>query len=964
MWSVVNYIDESNSLNNYAVSSDGIATALKDSASALMEGGNNLEQATALVAAANRVVQDPNSVGSALRTISLRLRGTSVEILEEMGEETDGVVESTSKLQEKLKALTGVDILTDAGAYKDTYTILKEIGEVWQNLDTMDQAAALELIAGKNRANTLAAILNNMKDLEGAYESAMDAEGSAMRENEAYLDSIQGRVDLFTNALQTLWMNLLKSDMIKGIVDAGTLLIQLLDTGHGKIMAIIGALMVYAKIHNKTKFSDMFKGTVEVLTKVVSGTKEVTVATVAEALAAKKVSAERVRELLVKSGLAGIDGQLTNGKIKVAAATLTEALRAKELTAAQYLAAMSSMGLKTALKGLWNVLKANPIMLAATAVTVLALAFDQFHTTAQEAADTAREAFDEIQNVVEATKSTIQSLESELSTIQDKIDELDGKKLSFAEDQELKKLKKQRAELEHSLKVQQQLLELQRNSSSKQAIASMKAYTKATSEGAKETQDTAKTWGTIGGIVLGIAGALLAIPSGGTSLGMTVAAVGAGGVAGGFAGNKVGEAIGSGIAANEGTYDSWYETYTKALDAARKDEQKALENYQKDSSNIDKLDKWQDAQQRTSEIESEMYEHLSQMQQYYNDLEYGTSNEIDKELDAWYNFMDKLSISEGASGAEVTALDRIFGENASEEIQLIKEQILDSVAAGDDFDFDSAINGSQALKNTLQYVGLTAEDVKNYFTQIGEASKIATNNITPVKTYSVLLEDAENYNEILSQTSEIVSNNTKVTQEYKDSLLELGISSDELNECFDENNKLVVKDAKALNELVKSAKKNTAQNIRLAKSQAKLEYYELYKEIKRLTNGQRVNDQATLDQINSLYAQMTAVQKTIAKYSLLEATLLGSANAYTKLAEAQEMDEISDYGTKAEELVNVLAEAFNTSKLGTEAAQVAIAGLIPDEVFAEADTLDDKMQKIYEYFTGGKVSKLFTIEFD
>lgn len=49
--------------NNFAVSSDGIATALQDSASALMEGGNSLEQAVALVASANRVVQDPNSVG-------------------------------------------------------------------------------------------------------------------------------------------------------------------------------------------------------------------------------------------------------------------------------------------------------------------------------------------------------------------------------------------------------------------------------------------------------------------------------------------------------------------------------------------------------------------------------------------------------------------------------------------------------------------------------------------------------------------------------------------------------------------------------------------------------------------------------------------------------------------------------------------------------------------------------------
>ena len=49
--------------NNYAVSSDGIATALQDSASALMAAGNNLEQSVALVAAANKVVQDPNSVG-------------------------------------------------------------------------------------------------------------------------------------------------------------------------------------------------------------------------------------------------------------------------------------------------------------------------------------------------------------------------------------------------------------------------------------------------------------------------------------------------------------------------------------------------------------------------------------------------------------------------------------------------------------------------------------------------------------------------------------------------------------------------------------------------------------------------------------------------------------------------------------------------------------------------------------
>ena len=135
--------------NNFAISSDGIATALQDSASALMAANNSYEEAVALIAAANRVVQDPNSVGAALRTISLRLRGTSVKDLEEAGEDTTGAITSKSKLRSQIKNLSGVDILTDAGAYKSTYQILLEISHVWEKMNDMDQAALLEILAGR-----------------------------------------------------------------------------------------------------------------------------------------------------------------------------------------------------------------------------------------------------------------------------------------------------------------------------------------------------------------------------------------------------------------------------------------------------------------------------------------------------------------------------------------------------------------------------------------------------------------------------------------------------------------------------------------------------------------------------------------------------------------------------------------------------------------------------------------------
>ena len=171
-------VDKFNQVGNeFAVSSSGIATALQNSASALMTANNDLDQSIALVAAANRVVQDESEVGSALRTISLRLRGTKVSVLQEMGEDADGAVESVSKLQAQLKALTEVNILTDSGAYKSTYEILLEISRVWDSLTDSNRAATLELIAGKNRSNVAAAILENTKDLEEAYESSINSAG-------------------------------------------------------------------------------------------------------------------------------------------------------------------------------------------------------------------------------------------------------------------------------------------------------------------------------------------------------------------------------------------------------------------------------------------------------------------------------------------------------------------------------------------------------------------------------------------------------------------------------------------------------------------------------------------------------------------------------------------------------------------------------------------------------------------
>lgn len=196
----------------------------------------------------------------------MRIRGTKTE-LEEAGEETDGMVENTSKLRKQVMALTnidgngGVDILTDSGAFRSTYDILLDIAQIWDQLNDYDpkaQAALLELLAGKTRGSQLAAILQNPEDLKAAYETAMNSAGSAMQENEKYLDSIQGRIDILTNSIQTMWMNALNSDAVKFIINVLNGLIKIVDEIN-LIKVAFGGLFAVMALRKDSYLGSFFK---------------------------------------------------------------------------------------------------------------------------------------------------------------------------------------------------------------------------------------------------------------------------------------------------------------------------------------------------------------------------------------------------------------------------------------------------------------------------------------------------------------------------------------------------------------------------------------------------------------------------------------------------------------------------------------------------------------------------------
>ena len=84
--------------NSYAISSKGVGEALMRSASAMHAAGNDLDETIALATAANTVIQNPESVGTTLKTISMFLRAAKTEA-QEAGEDTEGMADSVSKLR-------------------------------------------------------------------------------------------------------------------------------------------------------------------------------------------------------------------------------------------------------------------------------------------------------------------------------------------------------------------------------------------------------------------------------------------------------------------------------------------------------------------------------------------------------------------------------------------------------------------------------------------------------------------------------------------------------------------------------------------------------------------------------------------------------------------------------------------------------------------------------------------------
>ena len=137
--------------------------------------------------------------------------------------------------------------------------MLTQVAEIWPTLTKNEQAYYLNQQAGANQTQNLAAILQNFNHAIEATATAYDSAGSAARENERYMDSIQASISAVAAEFESFANNVISGDFVKGVLSATKVLLQFLNAPFGNFITQIGltSAAIYA-LHNRVKSLKIF----------------------------------------------------------------------------------------------------------------------------------------------------------------------------------------------------------------------------------------------------------------------------------------------------------------------------------------------------------------------------------------------------------------------------------------------------------------------------------------------------------------------------------------------------------------------------------------------------------------------------------------------------------------------------------------------------------------------------------
>ncbi len=463
--------------NTAATSNDQIIEGLQQSSAAMATMGSSLDENIALFTAAQEITQDASKVGNALRSISMRIRGYN----EETEELDDSLVNITGDVIDLTKTASnpnGVSLFTDETQteYKSIYTYLQDISKIYDELGAKEQQQLLEKLFGKNRASVGAALLDNFSAAEKAMSDMSNSAGSAEAEMSTITKSLEYKLNALKETCTGIFQNLFKKEDMSAIISGLTSILEVVDTITEKLglFGTIGVgvgLTAFIKNLNQLKgFGTLaldlggLKNAKEIFA-VAHSLKSFTTESIAARIATTSLSNEQKIAAIQNTILAATGKTVTAAEAEealaaAAAATSTGAAGAAATGASVGFAAFGA-SVKAAAAGLATFLLSNPVgwaILAAGAIFGVVKTVDALTESFEEAQEKAAESRDAYQT----TTSEIEQLNSELETTKSRIAEIKAQgALSVTDKAELAELQAQNEQLERQKEIKEKIANVQ-----------------------------------------------------------------------------------------------------------------------------------------------------------------------------------------------------------------------------------------------------------------------------------------------------------------------------------------------------------------------------------------------------------------------------------------------------------------------------------------------------------------------
>lgn len=240
--------------NQNATDFGKMAEGMTVAASVFAESGESIQTFAALVGTGTAVTQRSGSeIARGLRTVLMNIRQIKGET--EDGELIDG--ESIANASKALKEFAGINTMEN-GELRKASDILSELADKWDELDSVQQSAISEALAGKRQANILMALMGNWDMYEKQMEEYATAAGTALKENEIYMDSWAAKSEQLKSSWTEFVSGLVSTDAIKGALDGLIGVVDFLDSGLGH--AAIGAAALAAAVTGIAKLVPIIAG--------------------------------------------------------------------------------------------------------------------------------------------------------------------------------------------------------------------------------------------------------------------------------------------------------------------------------------------------------------------------------------------------------------------------------------------------------------------------------------------------------------------------------------------------------------------------------------------------------------------------------------------------------------------------------------------------------------------------------